>query len=346
MALPTPAESMRQYFACLAAGGRRELSFEKVKPQDVTRWQQELRAALTDLLSLEVPDPQPVYAEILSEDRPEEGYRRQLLRLQGRDGTIIPAYWLIPDNLQAPAGVVLALHGHGPGKVIPAAVSQDYWGEPVQITGERDFALQAVRRGYLALAPDLRGFGEMMLPEALDRRQGSACTEMAMRGMMVSQPLMGMRVRDLRSCVDWLLEQEAVDERRLFCTGQSGGGTATVWAAAMDERLAAAIPSCGFCTFEHSIMSIGHCPCNYVPGVMDLCEYYDLAGLIAPRPLLIVTGALDSIFPLEGVRLAYERAQEIYRAAGAEDKLELYVGPEGHRYYAARVWPFLEQKLG
>ena len=343
MSLPLPSHSMREYFASLARGGKRAMSFERVRPADWRQWQTDLRTAVRELLAVDVYEPHEVRGEVVSEE-PFDGYRRQLLRVQGRDGAVIPAYWLIPGELVEPAGVMLALHGHGPGKVKPAGASQDYWGKPVDLSGERDYAVQAVRRGYCALAPDLRGFGEMMLPEALATGQDCTCTEMAMRAMMVGRSLMGMRILDMSSLVDWLVTQPQVDPARIFCTGQSGGGTLTVWAAALEERIAAALPSCGFCTFEHSIMSIHHCPCNYAAGVLDLCEYYDLAGLIAPRPLLVIAGALDSIFPLEGVRLACDKTREIYRAAGAAENLELFVGGEGHRYYAAGVWGWLERQ--
>ena len=344
MPLPLPSQSMRDYFAALASGGRRSLSFERLRPADWRQWQSDLRAAVRELLAVDTYEPHEVRAEVLSEEQ-RDGYRRQLLRVQGRDGAVIPAYWLVPDSLTAPAGVMLALHGHGPGKVKPVAASQDYWGKPVDFSGERDYAVQAVRRGYCALAPDLRGFGEMMLPEALAAAQECTCTEMAMRAMMVGRSLPGMRILDMSSLIDWLVTQPQVDPARIFATGQSGGGTLTVWAAALEERLAAALPSCGFCTFEHSLMAIHHCPCNYAAGVMDLCESYDLAGLISPRPLLIIAGGLDPIFPLAGVRVAYERVREIYQAAGADDRLELFVGGEGHRYYAERVWGFLAEHL-
>jgi dienelactone hydrolase len=336
---------MRDYFAALARGGKRALSFDRLPPDDWSAWQARLRPALRALLAVDAYEPHPVRAEVVTEEQ-FDGYRRQLLRVQGRDGAVIPAYWLIPDALAAPAGVVIALHGHGPGKVKPVAASQDYWCRPVDLSGQRDYAVQAVRRGYLALAPDLRGFGEMMLPEALETTRENTCTEMAMRAMMVGRSLLGMRIVDMSSLVDWLLTQPLVDPARIACTGQSGGGTLTVWAAALEERITAALPSCGFCTFEHSIMSVPHCPCNYAAGVMDLCEYYDLAGLIAPRPLLIVTGALDPIFPLEGVRIAYDRARAVYQAAGAAANIELFVGGEGHRYYSERVWDFLGEHTG
>ena len=162
---------------------------------------------------------------------------------------------------------------------------------------------------------------------------------------MVGRTLLGMRVLDAMSCVDFLSAMPEVDAGKIICTGQSGGGTGTVFATALDTRFAAAVPSCYFCTFEHSIMAMSHCVCNYAHGLMDLCEMDDIAGLICPRPLLIIAGEQDAIFPIEGVKIAFERLQTIYAAAGVPDNVELYIGPEGHRYYKARVWGFLREKL-
>ena len=139
--------------------------------------------------------------------------------------------------------------------------------------------------------------------------------------------------------------RQDIDKARIIATGNSGGGTATLFLAAMDERVAAAVPSSYFCTFADSTLAIHHCPCNYVPDLNLYGEMDDVAGLIAPRPLLIVNGKDDPIFPIEPTRRAFARLARIYEAAGATDRLEMYEGDGGHRYYSARVWPFLAEKL-
>ena len=45
-------------------------------------------------------------------------------------------------------------------------------------------------------------------------------------------------------------------------------------------------------------MSIAHCIDNYVPGILNWAEMYDVAGLIAPRPLFSEAGEQDTIFPI------------------------------------------------
>ena len=160
---------------------------------------------------------------------------------------------------------------------------------------------------------------------------------------MVGRTVLGMRVLEVMSAVDYLLTDERINGEQIAITGQSGGGTVSLFAAALEPRIAFAAPSCYFCTFKHSIMAMSHCVCNFVPGMLNLCEMYDVAGLIAPRPLLIIAGEQDPIFPIAGVREGFEKLAVIYAAAGASDKLELYVGPEDHRYYKERMWPLLAQ---
>lgn len=337
--------SLHARFDALVAGGLRSMGYDPEFADDFRGWQRQLREALSSLLAVHPGDEEEVVAE-MGDERDMGDYWRRYLRITSRDGVAIPAFLLVPKGLTGPAAAVVCLHGHGPGKAVPVDYGQDVKGRPLAVEGERDFAVQAVREGHVALAPDLRGFGELMLQDDLDADRGSSCQQLAMRAMMVGRTLLGMRVLDVISCVDYLTSLPAVDPARVACTGQSGGGTVTLFATALDSRFAASIPSCYFCTFEHSVLAMSHCDCNYAPGLLNLCEMYDVAGLIAPRPLLVVAGEQDSIFPMAGVRQAFDRAQAMYAAAGAPDNIELFVGPEGHRYYKERVWSFVRERLG
>ena len=68
-------------------------------------------------------------------------------------------------------------------------------------------------------------------------------------------------------------------------------------------------------------------------------------GLFAPKPVVIVAGRADPIFPLAGTQRAFADLQAIYRACGAEDRCYLVVGEGGHRFYAADAWPVLLEEL-
>jgi len=320
------------------------LNYETAAKGKLAQWQKRLYREAALLLRVPAPTPGTGDPEVLETEH-LDGYTRTRLSIRAPDGAAIPVYLLVPDGLDTPVPAVLALHGHGPGKVVPAGVLLSQEVEKLIAEGERDYAVQAVRQRYVALAPDLRGFGEMRLKQDVKENRGNSCTSLACRLAQLGQTLLGLRVADLGACVDYLLSRPDVDKQRIWCMGQSGGGTATLFTAAMDERIAGAIISCYFCTFAASIMSIYHCPCNYVPGLQLVAEMYDLAGLIAPRPLLVIAGREDGIFPIDGVYEAYYRLERVYRDAGAERNLELYVGEGGHRFYSERAWPFLREHL-
>jgi hypothetical protein len=52
-------------------------------------------------------------------------------------------------------------------------------------------------------------------------------------------------------------------------------------------------------------MSIYHCGDNYIPGILQYAEAADVLGLFAPKPLVVVAGKTDPIFPIKGVRKSF-----------------------------------------
>ncbi len=342
--MPSAAESIQHLFARLAAQACGSLSFERTA-LGLDAWQATLREKVVDLLRLAPRPTAPPTVEVAKSER-LEGYARELVYMRAVDGALVPAYVLRPLNLDRPAPAVLALHGHGPGKVIPVDLPPEGYDRQAGIVqGQRDCAVQAARRGMVAVAPDLRAFGELRLGDEQTQRSGHSCVQMSMRAIQLGQTLLGMRISDLMQLVDWLSAQNHVDPQRICATGNSGGGAATLFLAAVDTRIAVAVPSCYFCTFEASLLGIHHCPCNYVPDLSLYAEMYDVAGLVAPRPMLVVAGKEDPIFPIRAVRQAFNKLKRVYEAADAGDQVELYVGEGGHRYYSERVWPFVSEKL-
>ncbi len=150
---------------------------------------------------------------------------------------------------------------------------------------------------------------------------------------------------DIQRLIDWAKGREDVDASAIIITGNSGGGTISVFAAAVDERIAVCVPGSYFCTFKDSIGSVYHCECNYVPGILRLGEMWEVAGLIAPRPFLAVTGRYDPLFPVEAVQASYKRLRQIYSVFGAVERCHLSIGEGGHRYYKRDVWPFVEHSI-
>ncbi len=335
-----------QYFHTLAAETYQEYAFRAGNLAEFQIWQRAFRTRLAVALGL------PVIAErgrvelsprLLAEETFPD-HIRQEWRITTEPGFELPFYLLRPAAMgSSRRPVVLTPHGHGKlGKLIYVGAGNEIGPSP---EGERDIALQAVREGYLALAPDVRAFADMRLQADLQADKTSSCQLMQLRALMFGRTLIGERVWDMMRLIDFAAGLPDADISRVVITGNSGGGTISLFAAACDTRIGISVPGSYFCTFAASIGSISHCACNYVPGIMQLGEMYDVAGLIAPRPFLAVNGSLDTIFPRSATELAFSRLQEVYRVAGAPEACELYFGDEGHRYYKAPVWPFVRHWL-
>ena len=340
----------KTYVENLERHTEREFDYRKALASgDWAGWQGAFRGRLQAALGLprirELAGSTPP-APRLAETKAFEAYTREKRYITTEPGIEIPFYLLLPKHGDTPMPLVLTPHGHGRrGKEVYIGNFEDETERRAALDGDRDIALQAVAEGYAVIAPDVRGFWEMGRVEEFERRKNNSCAELQRRAMMFGRTLIGERVHDIGRLIDYAAMRPEIDTRRIMITGNSGGGTASLFAAACDERISVAVPGSYFCTFVASIVSVRHCPCNVVPGVLRLGEMYDVAGLIAPRPFLAVNGVHDPIFPIEATRRAFAHLQEIYQALGVPERCELYEGAGGHRYYKDRVWGFANEHL-
>ena len=137
--------------------------------------------------------------------------------------------------------------------------------------------------------------------DELTREKGphaTACQPAAGSALLRGETMISWRVWDVMRSIDWIGTRPELAADRVGCLGISSGGTCTLFSAALDLRIKAAFVSGYLNPFRDSIMSISHCIDNYVPGILNWAENYDIAGLIAPRPLCSERGDQDPIFPL------------------------------------------------
>lgn len=317
-------------------------------------WQASFREELRDVLGFPairevgVPDVGAERREGATEAN--EGYERQTWTVTTEREFRVPFHLLLPASAEPPYPIVLTLHGHTEhGKDLTAGVAKGEIARRSIVEERRDIARQAVKRGYAALAPDLRAFGELARRRPAEATEsggdGRPCTRWRKRAHLVGRTLVGERVWDVLRLIEFVEHHPPLNPDRLAVCGHSGGGTVALLAAALDERIRTTVACASVCPFEDALAPIDHCPCNYVPGLRRLGEVWDLAGLVAPRPLSIVAGDEDGIFPIAGTRRAYDRVREIYRGAEAGDACRLFVGEGDHRFYGAGAWPFLDEHL-
>lgn len=136
--------------------------------------------------------------------------------------------------------------------------------------------------------------------------------------------------------IDYLISRPDVDPERLAVTGISGGGAATFWVAAADERVKVAIPVSGMADLEAYVgnrVINGHCDCMFLYNTFQW-PWTRIAGLIAPRPMLFMNSDQDAIFPMDANGRITNRMERCYSLFGASDRFDTVVSVGGHEYRA------------
>ncbi|WP_168120544.1 alpha/beta fold hydrolase [Paenibacillus sp. HB172176] len=307
-----------------------------------------LRRALQQTLD-EFERNEQVEASRLEEKRAYGDYTRERVQLGAVAGLSFPAYILRPVGASASERLpaVIAVHGHGYGSRQICGMKED--GEEDTGSGDiyRHFALQLVRRGFVVIAPDVIGFGERRLQADLDENPNapSSCYRLSTELLLHGKTLAGLRVAEMLGVFDYAAALPDIDAERIGIVGFSGGSLIAYMAAALERRIKAAV-LIGFPnTFKDSILSVFHCICNYVPGLLSAAELPELMGLIAPRPLFLESGERDPIFPAKGFRQAVQELQEIYRGEGAENSLGWDLFPGEHEVSGRFSFDWLVKEL-
>lgn len=309
------------------------------KGGDVSQWQAAFRPKLKELLGDMPEEKCPLNVRSLWKREHELGTIEKIV-FTSEPFCDVPAYFCIPKNVAPPYLTFICLQGHSTGMHNSIAVDLETNTKPIPVDGDRDFGLICMRNGIAALCIEQRSFGERR-EKVQEKTAEHMCHDAVCHALKLGRTLAGERVWDVERGLDYLSERGDVNMDKIGIMGNSGGGTITMYASAVLDRISYAMPSCSFCTFKDSIMNIYHCADNYIPDLMKYAEAADVMGLHAPKPVVIVAGKDDLIFPIDAVKKSFADLREIYRAAGAEDNCRLVTGNGGHRFYADDAWPVM-----
>lgn len=308
-------------------------------------WRAKLKRKFLELLG-PMDERRCDLAPQVSKRKRMDGYTRERVIFQSRPNLTVAAWVLIPEKASGRLPTLICLHGHGAGKDEIVGINDDGT-ERAEYGGyQKDFAVQAVRRGFLVIAPDMLSFGERRdQPEIAQGKGSSSCRRSSLAGMLLGRTMPGLRVYDAMRCIDYLETRPECDPKRIGCMGISGGGEITTFAAAVEERISAALISGYLAYWRDSIVSIAHCEDNYVPGVLQWAEMPDIASLIAPRPVFFENGTEDTIFPIRSARAAFKQIRASYTAAGWGHRCDMQAFPGEHQFCGEKGFPFLERWL-
>lgn len=249
------------------------------------------------------------------EDKP--AYRMEKWLLETMPGLYVTANLYLPKELLRPAPCILYQTGHWPS--LDGAK-----------TGFQDRYLWYPENGFALLVIDPMGFGE--IPGIHPGTNRLNRWDWISRGYTPA----GVEVWNAMRVLDWLQSRPEIDLDRIGATGISGGGVMTQYLAALDDRVKVAAPSCSTFTIGHQVTARlvpQQCDCTFYPNVFAV-DFPELLALIAPRPLLILGGRKDPIFPPAGFRAAFERTRRVYRLyagrAAGEERVRLVESNAGH----------------
>ena len=107
----------------------------------------------------------------------------------------------------------------------------------------------------------------------------------------------------------------------------------TTFVQALDPRFTMAAPSCYVTSWKRNIENELPADIEQMPpGILGSgCEMGDLVLAYAPRPLLLL-GQKNDFFDPRGIAETYEECRKVYKLLGAEENLQLFIGPTDHGY--------------
>ncbi len=318
---------------------------------DYDEWKKAVREKFVSLLGIDIiaRNACPLNVEIEKVEK-KDGYTQTRFSFESEHGSVVPCCLLLPDTGKEKYPVAIVLQGHNTG--FHSSMGEiKYSPQDDEYLPRGAFAVQAVRNGYAALAIEQRGMGIRKAANIENRRvslfkdPNGVCYFEAMTGMLLGRTLLGERVWDISRAIDALQEFDMCDISKLIITGNSGGGTASYYAACYDERIKICAPSCSFCPYPESILRFYHCSCNYIPSAYRYFDMQDLSCLIAPRRLAIVAGKKDPSFLIDGVRRGFETVKKVYAREKSPNNCRLTETEEGHWWCVDIMWNVINEEF-
>ena len=319
-----------------------KLTWEAATAKEHEQWRRKFGAKLKQLAG-RLPDTVPLSVH-WAEKTQTKAFTRHKIYVQSEEHYWVPAYYFVPNNVIPAARAfpaIVCLHGHS--GIYPYIREGSAKERNKGREHELDYAPLLAEHGYVTIAPIQRGWNET--GQSVDPKE-NGCQRMVLNAFLSGQTPVGLRCWDASRLIDFLKTQKTVDPSRIGVAGLSGGGMVALFWAALEPRIKLAMVAGYYCTFKDSIYSIYHCLCNCVPNMLEWGEMREIAALIGPRPLLVISGKQDAIFPIKATRRAYAELRKVYELLDASDKLEsdFFDGP--HMWSNRKALPFLARHFG
>jgi len=304
---------------------RREVA-ATTTPEQIAQRQKKLKAFFLQSLG-DLPERTPLNPRIVGA-RQYPGYAIERILFSSRPGHHVTALLYLPEGKPPFPGVLVPCGHSANGKA-----SDTY----------QRVCILLARNGMAAFCYDPIGQGERI--QKLDAggkpaiREGST-TEHTMAGigaLLVGRQAASYRIWDGLRALDYLAGRPEIDPARLGCTGNSGGGTMTAYLMALDDRVAAAAPSCYITSLERLFATIGpqDAEQNITGQVAAGMDHADYVTMRAPRPTLLCVGTRD-FFDIQGSWDTFREVKLLYGRLGFGERVDLFESDEPHGFTGPR----------
>ena len=304
---------------------RRKAVAELKTPEDVKQRQEMLRAKFIEALG-GFPEKTPLNPKVVGTVK-ADGFRVEKVIYESRPDHHVTANFYLPEG-----------KGPFPGVLLPCGHSDN--GKAAE--AYQRAAILLAKNGLAVLCYDPIGQGErlqLLTPEGKAAIKGSTTehTQAGIGALLVGWSCASYRIWDGLRSMDYLASRPEVDPKRLGCTGNSGGGTLTSYLMALDDRIAAAAPSCYITTLERLFETVGpqDAEQNITGQVAFGMEQTDYVTMRAPKPTLICTGTQD-FFDIQGSWTTFREAKKIYGMIGHAERVDLIEYNDKHGFSRPR----------
>jgi cephalosporin-C deacetylase-like acetyl esterase len=314
---PKPGDIMIEKYQAqeTAKFGRRFLDGAKTREE----WEQRRPRLMQEYLYMlglaPLPEKTPLHVTVTG-TLERDDFVVEKLHFQSRPGLYVTGNLYRPKKVEGKLPAVLYVCGHSAR------------GRNGNKTAFQDHGMWFATNGYVCLVIDTLQLGE--IPGIHHGTYNLGRWWWQARGYTPA----GVECWNGIRALDYLVSRPDVDADRLAVTGISGGGAATFWIAAADERVKVAVPVSGMSDLESYVTNKvinSHCDCMFLYNTYAW-EWTTIAALVAPRPLLFANSDKDSIFPMDGNRRIIARLRQLYQMYGKPDLVDDHVSPGGHDY--------------